>query len=69
MDFGKNLKLLRIQRTLSQEELGRLTNLSQPAINKFELNKINPKPETIAALADALNVTTDRLILGDQKGE
>lgn len=65
MDFGENLKRLREQRGLSQQELGSMANLSQPAIFNFECGKINPKPKTIGDLATALNVTTDRLIFGE----
>lgn len=66
MDFGENLKRLREQRGLSQQELGSMANLSQPAIFNFECGKINPKPKTIGDLATALDVTTDLLIYGKE---
>lgn len=65
MSFGKNLMRVREKRSLSQTDLAKLTDLSQPAISQFEKGKANPSPDTIGELAKALNVTTDQLIFGE----
>lgn len=67
MDFGENLKKLREQRGLSQAELAKMAKFSQAAIWNFEHGRIIPRERSIDALAQALNVTTDRLILGKEE--
>lgn len=66
MDFGENLKKIRTQRGLSQQDLANASDFSQVAVSKFESGKLNPEPKTIGKLAKALGVTTDRLIYGEE---
>lgn len=42
MNFGKNLKRLRKERNLSQEQLSEMLNVSRQAISKWESNKTYP---------------------------
>lgn len=67
MGFCENLTSIREKRNLTQPELARLVDVSQPAISQFERGKTNPSPDTIGKLAKALNVTTDSLILGKEE--
>jgi len=61
----KNLPKLRKEKGLTQEGLARKANISYHTIIKLESGGIrNPKAETILKLAEALDITTDRLLKG-----
>ena len=58
MTTGERIKQLRLERNLSQEELGAKVGVQKSAINKYETGVvINLKRGMIAKLADALGVT------------
>lgn len=59
----KKLAKLRKEKGLTQEGLARKADISYHTIIKLESGRIkNPKAETILRLAEALGVTTDRLL-------
>ena len=60
--FYKRLKELRTKENLSQGKLAKNTNLTQPAINHWELGKHTPNANAIIALARYFGVTTDYLL-------
>jgi len=63
--YLKKLAKIRKERKLTQEGLARKANISYHTLIKLENGGIkNPKAETIIKLAEALNVTTDRLLKG-----
>ena len=63
--YLKNLSKLRKNKGLTQEGLARKANISYHTIIKLESWGIkNPKADTILKLAEALNVTTDKLLKG-----
>lgn len=62
MEFGKRLKELRESKGLSQMELAKLTDISQSATAKWELNKTEPSASAIIKLAEFFNETTDYLL-------
>jgi len=63
--YLKDLARLRKDKGLTQEGLARKANISYHTIIKLESGGIkNPKAETILKLAEALNVTTDKLLKG-----
>lgn len=65
----KNLAKVRKEKRLTQEGLARKANISYHTVIKLESGGIkNPKAETIVKLADALGISTDRLLKG-KKGE
>lgn len=59
---GLNLAALRSQRNLSQEELATKAGLSRVALANIEGGKSQPKPDTLYALADALEVQIENLL-------
>ena len=63
--FAKRLKALRVQSGLSQADIARKIYISQQAYSKYEVGTSTPNPETLAALAKALNTTTDYLLGSD----
>lgn len=63
--YLKNLPKLRKEKGLTQEGLARKANISYHTLIKLESERIkNPKAETILKLAEALSVTTDKLLKG-----
>ena len=68
MLLGKRIKEFRIQKNLTQEELGRLINITKVSICCYENGTRIPSLETIVALANAFEVSLDDL-LGREKEE
>jgi transcriptional regulator with XRE-family HTH domain len=61
--LSTNLKKLRKQKKLSQDNLARLANIPYNTLVKIESGKSNnPTFETLSKLADALNISIDELV-------
>ena len=60
--LSKRLKELRIKSNLSQSELAKNVNISQPAINHWELGNRTPNANAIITLAQYFGVSTDYLL-------
>ena len=58
----KNLKLLRLEKGLSQKQLAEKVNVSQQSINKYENHDVEPNSETLCLLADFFETSVDYLI-------
>ncbi|HGM3506375.1 TPA: helix-turn-helix domain-containing protein [Clostridioides difficile] len=67
MNFGKNLKRLRKERNLSQEQLSEMLNVSRQAISKWESNKTYPDIENLMLLSNIFNITLDELLLNENR--
>ena len=63
--FGKNLRKLREQKELSQEELSGKMGTVPSQIGRIERGEINPTVNTLKILADALEITMKDLFLFD----
>ncbi len=64
-NFPANLKKLREENQLTQQQLADLLNLERSSIAKYEKGKSTPNPETLLAIAKIFNVTVDYLIRGN----
>lgn len=62
MAFPEKLKALRIKNGLTQDELGEKLCLSRSSISYYEQGKFEPDINTIIAVSDLFNVTTDELL-------
>lgn len=63
MNIGDKIKKLRIEKDLSQEQLGALIGVKKAAIHKYETGiVVNLKQSTIAKLAEVLGTTPAYLI-------
>lgn len=62
MDIGTKIKELRKARGMTQEELAKKTSLSIASIQGYEQKKYKPKLNTIAKIANALDVLPRDLI-------
>lgn len=56
------LKLLREEKNMLQEDLGKIIGVSKSAIGFYENEKRDMSPETIIKLANFFNVSTDYLL-------
>ncbi len=56
MPIGDEIKRLRIERGLTQKQLGDLCGMADSAIRKYESGKIKPKIESLRKIASALRV-------------
>ncbi len=62
---GGRLKRLRRQQALSQQDLERITGVTQSTISRLEANERPARPSTIRRLAEALGVEPKELMRGD----
>jgi transcriptional regulator with XRE-family HTH domain len=63
MNLGNILKQLRIEKNLTQEELGKMVGLKKAAIHKYESGIVqNMKRATISKLANIFNVSPSYLL-------
>lgn len=61
MTVGQNIRAIRKERGLTQNQLGELCGIKEANIRKYELGKANPKIETIEKIAMALGVPIVRI--------
>ena len=62
MNFGENLKQIREESKLSQQELARELEVSQSTIAMWEASQRTPKLGELNRLARVLNITVNRLL-------
>ena len=54
--IGKKIRELRLQRGMTQAELGKRCGIAETTIRRYELGGLNPKYETVCKIATALGV-------------
>ena len=59
---GERLRRLRKDRLLTQQELSRMTGISQDGISHLETEKRGAQPSTMKKLAEALGVEPQELM-------
>ncbi len=62
MGLGDRLKKLRKESGISQLELAKQLQISNVTLSRYETNKRSPDYDTLHALADFFDVTTDYLL-------
>ena len=62
MSFAENLKQLRKEKQLSQEELAAILDVSRQAVSKWEQGIGNPEVEKLLLLSSKLNISLDSLM-------
>ena len=62
MSFAENLKQIRKERQLSQEELAEMLGVSRQAVSKWEQGCGYPETETLALLSSRLKISLDHLM-------
>ena len=58
----KNLKLLRNERHISQQQLADMIGVSQQSVNKYENHNVEPDLTTLIAIADFFDTSVDYII-------
>ena len=69
MTFSKRLAELRKERGLTQTELAKLINVTQPTVANYERGKIVPFKNTQLQLAKVLRVSVNELMRDDERSE
>ena len=62
MRLGERIKLYRVQKQMTQEELAKELNISFQAVSKWERNESLPDVTLVARLAEVLHTTCDALL-------
>jgi len=62
MNFGENLREIRKQRKMTQEDLAELLNVSRQAVSKWESGEGYPETEKLLILSKELNISIDYLL-------
>lgn len=60
--FGDRLKKLRIEKNLSQDELGKICGVAKNTVSYWEKNNTEPSIQIIKKLAQLFGVSTDYLL-------
>lgn len=61
-EFGKKVKIERIKQEVSQEKLAELSDLHRTTIGQIESGKCFPTLDSIAKIANALNLTLSEMV-------
>ena len=69
MSFGNNLKLIRKEKGITQEQLAEMLNVSRQAVSKWESDSGYPETDKLLLLAGKLNVSLDFLMDNKPKDE
>lgn len=64
--FNKRLRIMRMFRDLTQQQLADAVNVSLRSYQRYEGGSIEPPYHTLIAIADCLNVSIDFLFGRDQ---
>lgn len=65
MEFGKQIKKLRQEAQLSQEELAERIYVSRQTISNWENDKSYPDVNSLVLLSETFQISLDKLIKGD----
>lgn len=65
MDFGTQIKKIRTNSKLTQEQLAQKLNVSRQTISSWENNRNLPDLQMVVQIAQTFNLSLDQLILGD----
>lgn len=66
-NFGENLRKIRLQRGLTQKEVGRIMGITEQGYARFERMEKTPRNTSVERLAAALDVSSDILHGGVMK--
>lgn len=62
VDFGNNLKELRLKHKMTQKELADKLGVTKSVVSYYELQERSPSPEVLIKLSRIFHVTTDYLL-------
>ncbi len=62
MKIGSNLRALRMQKNLSQEDIAKILNISRQAYSRYENDQREISLSSLCKLADFYDETTDTIL-------
>jgi len=65
MSFAENLKFIRKERGITQEQLAEMLSVSRQAVSKWEIGAGFPETEKLLIISKELNVSLDYLLLDE----
>lgn len=65
MYFSQKIKEERLKHKMSQQQLGKLLNISRQSISKWERREGYPGIESLIKLSEVFDITIDELLKGD----
>lgn len=69
LDMESNIKYLREQRRMTQQQLGDMLGISQQIISRIELDRSKIQVDVLIKLADFFNVSTDYILGYENEGD
>lgn len=69
MTIGENIRRIRLEKGLTQKQVAQACGTADAYIRAYELGKYNPKPATVAKIANAMGVTPAELYGRGEDGE
>ena len=67
MNIGKNIRDIRTQNNMSQEEFGKLFYVTRQTVSNWENEKNFPDLKTIVDISDRFNISLDKLLKEDKE--
>ena len=67
MSFAENLKQVRKEKNLSQEELAEILDVSRQAVSKWEQGIGYPEVEKLLLMSNRLNISLDSLMATEKE--
>lgn len=67
--FGENLRRIRLERGMSQDDFALLLGTSKQVISRYETGQRSPKVSIVAAYAEKLGVSISALTTGDDQSD
>lgn len=60
--FGRNLKALRVEHKMSQEQLAKAVGVTQQCVSEWEKNNIEPSLSSLWRLSEVFDISIDVLV-------
>lgn len=64
MTYAERLKELRLKKGMSQADLAKMLNVSQPLISMYENGSTSPTAELSVKIAELFGTTVERMVKG-----
>ena len=64
--IGKNIKKIRTEKGMTQEQLAESLHVTRQAVSNWEQGKSQPDVETLSAMAEVFEVPMENLIYGKE---
>jgi transcriptional regulator with XRE-family HTH domain len=67
MSLGSSITQARKNKGLTQAELGEILGVHQSHVTRWESDRVRPREKTLSQIAQALDVTSEELLIGGQE--